>query len=90
MVLLCMLARRPANADAIRAFLRKTNLPVVGTYLVAGAAAADLIHRSGQVDSTSGNELLRAADVIVTIGYDPVENGPSIWNRLRTAMIEDS
>ena len=34
-----------------------------------------------------GDELLAAADVIITIGYDPVEYDPSIWNHPRAAKI---
>ena len=90
-VLLGMLASRPENAEAIRAFLRKTHLPVVGTFQAAGTISSDLFERFagrvGQLDNAPGDELLASADVIVTIGYDPVEYDPSIWNRLRSAKI---
>ncbi len=90
-VLLGMLASRPENADAVREFLRKTQLPVVGTFQAAGTVSHDLFQRFagriGQLDNAPGDELLAAADVIVTIGYDPVEYDPSLWNRLRTAQI---
>ena len=90
-VFLGLLASRPENADAIRAFLRKTHLPVVGTFQAAGTVSTDLFHsfagRVGQLDNAPGDELLAAADVIVTVGYDPVEYDPSIWNRLRRAKI---
>jgi acetolactate synthase-1/2/3 large subunit len=90
-VLLGMLASRPENADAIRAFLRKTHLPVVGTFQAAGTVSTDLFQRFagrvGQLANTPGDELLAAADVIVTIGYDPVEYDPSIWNPRRSAKI---
>ena len=89
--LLGMLASRPENADAIRAFLRKTHLPIVGTFQAAGTVSADLFQwfagRVGQLANAPGDELLAAADVIVTIGYDPVEYDPSIWNPLRSAKI---
>ncbi len=90
-MLLGLLASRPGNADAVRAFLRKTGVPVVGTFQSAGAVSADLLHsfagRVGQLDNSPGDELLAAADVIVTVGYDPVEYDPSLWNRLRTAKL---
>jgi acetolactate synthase-1/2/3 large subunit len=90
-LLLGLLASRPENADAVRAFLRKTGLPVVGTFQAAGAVSADLFKsfagRIGQLDNTPGDELLAAADVIVTVGYDPVEYDPSIWNHSRSARI---
>jgi len=91
MVLLGLLASRPENAEAIRAFLRKTGMPVVGTFQAAGTVSADLFNsfagRIGQLDNTPGDELLAAADVIITVGYDPVEYDPSIWNRARSARI---
>jgi acetolactate synthase-1/2/3 large subunit len=90
-VLLGMLASRPENAEAIRAFLRRTHLPVVGTFQAAGTVSTDLFQRFagrvGQMDNAPGDELLAAADVIITVGYDPVEYDPSIWNRQRRATI---
>jgi acetolactate synthase-1/2/3 large subunit len=90
-LLLGLLASRPENADAVRAFLRKTGLPVVGTFQAAGTVSADLFKsfagRIGQLDNTPGDELLATADVIITVGYDPVEYDPSIWNHPRSARI---
>jgi acetolactate synthase I/II/III large subunit len=90
-LLLGLLASRPENADAVRAFLRKTRLPVVGTFQAAGTVSADLFKsfagRIGQLDNTPGDELLATADVIITVGYDPVEYDPSIWNHSRSARI---
>jgi acetolactate synthase-1/2/3 large subunit len=90
-LLLGLLASRPENADAVRAFLRKTGLPVVGTFQAAGTVSADLFKsfagRIGQLDNAPGDELLATADVIITVGYDPVEYDPSIWNHLRSARI---
>jgi acetolactate synthase-1/2/3 large subunit len=90
-LLLGMLASRPDNADAVRAFLRKTGLPVVGTFQAAGAVSADLFKsfagRIGQLDNTPGDELLATADVIITLGYDSVEYDPSVWNHPRSARI---
>ncbi|HMG84151.1 MAG TPA: acetolactate synthase AlsS [Terracidiphilus sp.] len=86
-----LLSSRPENADAVRAFLRKTGLPVVGTFQAAGTVSADLFKnfagRIGQLDNTPGDELLATADVIITVGYDPVEYDPSIWNHPRSARI---
>jgi acetolactate synthase I/II/III large subunit len=90
-LLLGLLASKPENADAVRAFLRKTGLPVVGTFQAAGTVSADLFKsfagRIGQLDNTPGDELLATADVIITVGYDPVEYDPSIWNHSRSARI---
>lgn len=91
MLLLGLLASRPSNADAVRAFLRRTGLPVVGTFQAAGTISFDLFKsfagRIGQLDNTPADELLAAADVVVTVGYDPVEYDPSIWNHARSAQI---
>jgi acetolactate synthase-1/2/3 large subunit len=90
-ILLGLLASKPKNADAVRTFLRKSRIPVVGTFQAAGTVSADLFEsfagRVGQTDNSPGDELLTAADVIITIGYDPVEYDPSIWNHLRSARI---
>jgi acetolactate synthase-1/2/3 large subunit len=90
-ILLGLLASRPKNADATRAFIRNSGIPVVGTFQAAGTVSADLFKsfagRVGQLDNTPGDELLASADVIITVGYDPVEYDPSIWNRSRTAKI---
>jgi acetolactate synthase-1/2/3 large subunit len=91
MLLLGLLSSRPENAEAVRTFLRKTVLPVVGTFQAAGTVSADLFKRFagriGQLDNTPGDELLATADVIITVGYDPVEYDPSIWNHSRSARI---
>jgi acetolactate synthase I/II/III large subunit len=89
-LLLGLLASRPENTHAVRTFLRKTGLPVVGTFQAAGSVSADLFKsfagRIGHLDNTPGDELLATADVFITVGYDPVEYDPSIWNR-RSARI---
>jgi acetolactate synthase-1/2/3 large subunit len=91
MLVLGLLASRPEDADAVRRFLHKTGMPVVGTFQAAGTVSAELFHsfagRIGQLGNTPGDELLAAADVIITVGYDPVEYDPSIWNHARSARI---
>jgi acetolactate synthase I/II/III large subunit len=90
-VLLGLSASRPENAEAVRSLLRKTRLPVVGTFQAAGTVSSDLFDRFagrvGQLANSPGDDLLAAADVIVTVGYDPVEYDPSIWNHKRAAKI---
>jgi acetolactate synthase I/II/III large subunit len=90
-ILLGLLASRPENAEAVRRILRKTHIPVVGTFQAAGAVSSDLFNRFagrvGQLDNSPGDELLAFADVIITIGYDPVEYDPSTWNHRRAAKI---
>jgi acetolactate synthase-1/2/3 large subunit len=90
-VLLGLLASRPENAAAVQTFLRKSHIPVVGTFQAAGAVSSDLFQsfagRIGQLNNSPGDELLEAADVIITIGYNPVEYDPSFWNHKRAAKI---
>jgi acetolactate synthase-1/2/3 large subunit len=83
-VLLGMLSSRPTNADALQSFLTKGNLAVVGTFQAAGAVGALLLDnfggRVGQLANQPADRLLDSADLVVTIGYDPVEYWPSEWN----------
>jgi len=83
-VLLGLLASRPENAAAIRSFLTQTDLAVVGTFQAAGAVPAHLFKnfggRVGQCANQPGDKLLEAADLIIAIGYDPIEYAPSLWN----------
>jgi acetolactate synthase I/II/III large subunit len=84
-VLLGLLASKPANAEAVRDFIARGHLSVVGTFQSAGAVGALLLDnfggRVGQLANQPGDRLLESADVVITVGYDPVEYDPSIWNR---------
>ncbi|HEX3984020.1 MAG TPA: acetolactate synthase AlsS [Acidisoma sp.] len=90
-VLLGMLASNPANAETIHAFISQGNLPVVGTFQAAGAVGAQQFNnfggRVGQIANQPADRLLAGADLVVTIGYDPVEFWPELWNRRSTRKI---
>lgn len=92
-VLLGLLASKPTNVEAVRDFVAGGNLPVVGTFQSAGAVGAGLLDnfggRVGQLANQAGDRLLEAADLVITIGYDPVEYDPSIWNRSTQRKIID-
>jgi acetolactate synthase-1/2/3 large subunit len=83
-VLLGMLASKPANARALQTFISKNNLPVVGTFQAAGAVGAMLFDnfggRVGQLANQPADRLLESADLVITVGYDPVEYWPPLWN----------
>jgi acetolactate synthase I/II/III large subunit len=83
-VLLGMLSSRPTNAAALQSFLTKSNLAAVGTLQAAGAVGAQLFEnfggRVGQLANQPADRLLDAADLVITIGYDPVEYWPPEWN----------
>jgi acetolactate synthase-1/2/3 large subunit len=84
-ILLGLLASKPANAAAVRDFVGQNNLPVVGTFQSAGALSAHLLDnfggRVGQLANQPADRLLDSADLVITIGYDPVEYPPSEWNK---------
>ena len=84
-VLLGLLASKPANAQAVRNFLERNRLAVVGTFQSAGAVGEHLLEsfggRVGQIANQPADRLLASADLVVTIGYDPVEFWPPLWNK---------
>ena len=92
-VLLGLLASKPANAEAVRAFLEHNKLAVVGTFQSAGAVGEHLLEsfggRVGQIANQPADRLLGSADLVVTIGYDPVEYWPPHWNKGNRRMIID-
>jgi acetolactate synthase I/II/III large subunit len=86
-VLLGLLASKQVNSKALQTFLGKSNLPVVGTFQAAGAVGALLFDnfggRVGQLANQPGDKLLDLADLVITVGYDPIEYWPSLWNGKR-------
>jgi len=86
-VFLGMLASRQENAMAAQDLIRKGKLPVVGTFQAAGAIPFDLFDsfggRVGILANQPADTVLEAADLIITIGFNPVEYDPSIWNKGR-------
>jgi acetolactate synthase I/II/III large subunit len=83
-VLVGLLASRPANVEALQSFLAKGHLAVVGTFQAAGAVGALLFDnfggRVGQLANQPADRLLDSADLVITVGYDPVEYWPPEWN----------
>ncbi len=84
-LLLGMLASQPENADAIRKFVAQTGAAVTGTFQAAGAlGSAQFARFAGRVglwDNQPGDQLLAQSDLVVTVGYNPVEYYPSLWNK---------
>jgi len=74
----------PRACAAIRDLLAVTDLPVVETFQAAGVVSRELeghyVGRVGLFRNQPGDELLAAADVLLTVGYDPVEYDPRLWN----------
>jgi acetolactate synthase-1/2/3 large subunit len=91
LLLLGLLASQPRAAEAVRVFLTKTQLPVVCTYQGAGVVPRELIDcfggRVGLFHNQPADKLLDAADVVVAVGYNPVEYEPGLWNKGRTRRL---
>jgi acetolactate synthase-1/2/3 large subunit len=82
-----LMGLRGADVDAcqaVRALLRTTGLPVAETFQAAGVVSRELescyVGRVGLFKNQPGDVAMAHADVLVTIGYDPVEYDPRLWN----------
>ncbi|STX29925.1 acetolactate synthase [Legionella beliardensis] len=77
-------ASQPKNTQAIRDLLTQTKFATVSTYQGAGVISRALFPcfagRVGLFCNQPGDQLLKKADVIITIGYNPVEYDPEVWN----------
>jgi acetolactate synthase-1/2/3 large subunit len=74
----------PEPCAALRELLAVTDLPVVETFQAAGVVSRALedhfVGRVGLFRNQPGDILIGHADVLVTIGFDPVEYDPRLWN----------
>lgn len=90
-ILLGMGASEPASTVAVRALLKRHPIPAVGTFQGAGAISRELLPlfygRVGLFRNQPGDKVLARADVVLTIGFDPVEYDPSFWNVGKTRAI---
>jgi acetolactate synthase I/II/III large subunit len=85
-----------AACQAVRDLVARTALPVVETFQGAGVVSRELescyVGRVGLFKNQPGDVVVARADVLVTIGYDPVEYDPRLWNAdpARTVIHIDS
>jgi acetolactate synthase-1/2/3 large subunit len=90
-LLLGLLASQPRAAEAVRSLLAAANVPVVCTYQGAGVVPRELFDRFGGriglFHNQPADRLLDAADVVVTVGYNPVEYEPGLWNKGRERQL---
>ncbi|MGA8329375.1 MAG: acetolactate synthase AlsS [Mycobacterium sp.] len=74
----------PDPCAALRELLAVTDLPVVETFQAAGVVSRELedhfVGRVGLFRNQPGDILIGRADVVVTVGFDPVEYDPRLWN----------
>lgn len=71
---------------ALRQLLSNYSLPVVETYQAAGVVSRELEHQSyfgrvGLFRNQVGDQLLQQSDLVLAIGYDPIEYEPRNWNK---------
>ncbi|UMB67492.1 acetolactate synthase AlsS [Mycobacterium paraterrae] len=73
-----------APSTALRQLLSAAELPVVETFQAAGVVSRELedhfVGRVGLFRNQPGDVVIGHADVLVTIGFDPVEYDPRLWN----------
>jgi len=90
-MLLGFAATRTTTTQALRRFLENHSMPVVGTFEAAGAISRELVHlfvgRVGLKVEEPGDIALQNADVIITVGFDPIEYHPSYWHSNKTPII---
>ncbi|WP_179394659.1 acetolactate synthase AlsS [Lacticaseibacillus absianus] len=83
-LLLGMRASSEPVTAAIRDLLAVADLPVVETFQGAGivshAQEHDFFGRVGLFRNQPGDQLLQRSDLVVAIGYDPIEYEPRNWN----------
>ncbi|MDN3987187.1 acetolactate synthase AlsS [Zwartia vadi] len=84
-VILGMQASHPDTADGLINFFKHAQIPYVSTFQGAGAwvakaSGATYGGRIGLFRNQPADKLLDQADAVITIGYDPIEYDPSIWN----------
>ena len=80
-----LLASEKQTAEAVHGFIAKTSMPIVSTYQAAGVVPREHFDRfGGRVGlfrTQPGDRILDAADLVITVGYDPIEFEPALWNR---------
>ncbi|MBV8294610.1 MAG: acetolactate synthase AlsS, partial [Mycobacterium sp.] len=81
----------PQPCAALRELLAVTDLPVVETFQAAGVVSRELedhfVGRVGLFRNQPGDILINHADVLVTVGFDPVEYDPRFWNSYATRTL---
>lgn len=96
-LLVGMRASSPEVTKAIRNLVTAANLPVVETFQAAGVISRDLesrhfFGRVGLFRNQPGDMLLKKSDLVIAVGYDPIEYEPRNWNaegKARIVVIDD-
>lgn len=79
------------ETTTIRNLVEKTGLPVVETFQAAGVISRQLeehfFGRVGLFRNQPGDMLLKRSDLVIAIGYDPIEYEARNWNAEKDARI---
>jgi acetolactate synthase-1/2/3 large subunit len=90
-LLLGMMASRPDAAAAVRALIGAVPLPVVSTFQANGVVPRENLAsfggRVGLFHNQPADQLLDAADLVVAVGFNPIEYDPVLWNAGRDRSI---
>jgi acetolactate synthase-1/2/3 large subunit len=84
-------ASRPEVTQALRRLLNEYPMPFVNTYQASGVLPRELFNcyagSLGIFQNQPGDRLLKKADVVITVGFDPVEYDPETWNKGREGTL---
>ncbi|MDC9270032.1 acetolactate synthase AlsS, partial [Clostridioides difficile] len=90
-LLLGMRASARKVTAAIRELVAITGLPVVETFQGAGIISKELeehfLGRVGLFRNQPGDRLLKRSDLVIAIGYDPIEYEARNWNAEKDARV---
>ncbi len=90
-ILAGMRASTPEASAALHKLLHKFSIPVVETYQGAGVISKELVDnyygRVSLFDNQIGDTILKNSDLVIAIGYDPVEYEARNWNQSHTQVI---
>ncbi|MDU5334570.1 acetolactate synthase AlsS [Enterococcus sp.] len=90
-LLVGMRASGKKETASIRKLVEKTGLPVVETFQGAGIISRELENhffgRVGLFRNQPGDMLLKRSDLVLAIGYDPIEYEARNWNAEKDARI---
>ncbi|QLR43784.1 acetolactate synthase AlsS [Enterobacter sp. RHBSTW-00994] len=90
-ILLGLMASQPENCAALSPLLEKSHIPVTSTYQAAGAVHQEhfsrFAGRVGLFNNQAGDRLLHLADLVICIGYSPVEYEPAMWNKGNATLV---
>ena len=83
--LLGMQSSTAVYRSALIDFFKRSGIPYIATFQGAGAwleraGGSTYAGRVGLFRNQPADKLLDQADCVITIGYDPIEYDPSIWN----------